>query len=349
MIATIHQSRSDLFPHFGNILLLAEGGQVVYSGRGSSMIQHFASLGHTCPSTTNPADFALDVVSVDLREEKNEVVSRGKVQNLIRQFAETQQSKKLALQNGPKVEGLGLAGLKGRAYAPMRVAVPILLRRGFLCFKRRPDLAVARIMQVVGLGLFIDLFFAPLKMDYLSLQNRLGVIQQTLSGELSLSHNVGCVGTDLSVSVLCGNVAERWPIPVGTRCLLQSTVDPCLLYLLLIPSQEYADRAYSVNSFFFTYLILEVPFEIASSLLFSLLLVGVNLQRTVSMHLVIVLVSFCLASCGESVGIMFNTLILDSTGFALNITGPLLLISVVMAGEHPLCLLLGLVFEKSIS
>jgi len=151
------------------------------------MVQHFASLGHACPSTTNPADFVLDIVSVDLREEKNEAVSREKAQNLINQFAVTQQSEKLALRNGPKAEELGLAGLEGRDHAPMRVAVPILLRRGLLCFKRRPDLAAARIMQMVGLGFFIDLFFAPLKTDYVSLQNRLGVVQQVLAGKLSLS------------------------------------------------------------------------------------------------------------------------------------------------------------------
>ena len=188
------------------------------------MVQHFASLGYACPSTTNPADFALDIVSVDLREEKNEAISREKVQNLIRQFAATQQSDKLAHRNEPKAEGLGLKGLEGRDHAPMRVAVPILLRRGFLCFKRRPDLAAARIMQVVGLGLFIDLFFAPLKTDYLSLQNRLGVVQQILAGMLSLSHKLA-VRTYLSVSVLCGVVTERWSVPVGTRCLLQGTVD----------------------------------------------------------------------------------------------------------------------------
>ena len=183
MIATIHQSRSDLFPHFGNILLLAKGGQVVYSGRGSNMLRYFASLGHTCPSTTNPADFALDIVSIDLREEKNETISREKAQTLILQFATTQQSEKLAVQNEPKVEELGLAGLEGRDYTPMYVAMPILLRRALLCFKRRPDLAVARIMQVVGLGVFIALFFAPLKTDYLSFQNRLGVIQQIIASE----------------------------------------------------------------------------------------------------------------------------------------------------------------------
>jgi hypothetical protein len=183
VIATIHQSRSDLFPHFANILLLAKGGQVAYSGKGNNILQYFAPLGYKCPSTTNPADFALDIVSVDLREERNEVASREKVENLIRQFAATQESEKLAVQNEAKVVGLGLAGLEGREPTSMRIAVPILIRRGLLCFKRRPDLAVARIMQVVGLSTFIALFFAPLKTDYISFQNRLGVIQQILAGE----------------------------------------------------------------------------------------------------------------------------------------------------------------------
>ena len=90
MIATIHQSRSDLFPHFGNILLLAKGGHVAYYGKGSNILQHFASLGQTCPSTTNPTDFALDIVSIDLREENKEAASREKVENLVHQFAAIQ-------------------------------------------------------------------------------------------------------------------------------------------------------------------------------------------------------------------------------------------------------------------
>ena len=194
MIATIHQSRSDLFPHFGNVLLLAKGGQTAYSGKGSDMLPYFASLGHTCPSTTNPADFALDIVSVDLREEEKEAISREKVEGLVRQFAATQQPEKLAAKaNGGE---LGLTDLEGRDPTPMRIAVPILVTRGLLCFKRRPDLAVARIMQVVGLAIFIALFFAPLKTDYISFQNRLGVIQQVLSRAY------------LSFSPRCGSLPE---------------------------------------------------------------------------------------------------------------------------------------------
>ena len=102
---------------------------------------------------------------------------------------------------------------------------------------------------------------------------------------------------------------------------------------LLNSSQEHADGAYSVNSFFFVYLILEVPFEIASGFLFSLLLIAADLQRTVSMFFLIALVSFSMVSCGESLGIIFNTLIIDGTGFALNITNTLISIGITMAGE----------------
>jgi hypothetical protein len=173
VIATIHQSRSDLFPHFGNVLLLAKGGQVAYSRRGSDMLRHFAFLGHTCALTTNPADFALDVISVDLREERNEAISREKVDNLIRQFTAIQQCEKFGIRDKAGTGELGLAGLEERDLTPMHIAMPILIKQSCLRFKRQPALAVARIMQVVALGIFITLFFAPLKTDYFSFQNRL--------------------------------------------------------------------------------------------------------------------------------------------------------------------------------
>jgi hypothetical protein len=44
---------------------------------------------------------------------------------------------------------------------------------------------------------------------------------------------------------------------------------------------------------------------------------------------------FCIVSCGESVGIMFNSLF-DHTGFAINITSILISIAVLMAGIYSL-------------
>ncbi|KAL8993395.1 MAG: hypothetical protein Q9188_007340, partial [Gyalolechia gomerana] len=78
LILTIHQARSDLFNHFGNILLLARGGSPVFAGKGSDMLPHFASLGFHCPTATNPADFALDLITVNLQHASLEAITREK-------------------------------------------------------------------------------------------------------------------------------------------------------------------------------------------------------------------------------------------------------------------------------
>jgi hypothetical protein len=41
---------------------------------------------------------------------------------------------------------------------------------------RQPEILIARIMQVVGLGIVLSLYFAPLKHDYFAVQNRLGFL-----------------------------------------------------------------------------------------------------------------------------------------------------------------------------
>jgi hypothetical protein len=41
---------------------------------------------------------------------------------------------------------------------------------------RQPDILIARVMQVVGLGIVLALYFAPLKNDYLYIQNRMGFL-----------------------------------------------------------------------------------------------------------------------------------------------------------------------------
>ncbi|KAL2058543.1 hypothetical protein ABVK25_001271 [Lepraria finkii] len=75
LFLTVHQSRSGLFKYFNNILLLAPGGSPVYVGKGSLILNHFASLGFECPTTTNPADFALDLITVSLQNATKESTS----------------------------------------------------------------------------------------------------------------------------------------------------------------------------------------------------------------------------------------------------------------------------------
>ncbi len=175
LILTIHQSRSDLFKHFGNVLLLARGGSPAYAGKGSLMLPHFASLGYECPTATNPADFALDLITVDLQHSTKEATSREKVRSLILDWDKTQPG---IIQSTSHIDTPAQLGSLARAITPFRIAFPLLLHRSFINFRRNPPSVVARTTQVLGFSIILTLFFAPLKDDYYSVQTRLGFIQE---------------------------------------------------------------------------------------------------------------------------------------------------------------------------
>ncbi|KAI9752269.1 MAG: hypothetical protein M4579_005693 [Chaenotheca gracillima] len=294
LILTIHQSRSDLFKHFGNVLLLARGGYPVYSGKGDGMLPHFASLGYDCPQTTNPADFALDLITVDLQHAKREAVSREKVRTII----EGWQSDSLVLAENTKISTPAELGGMKRKMTPFHIAYPLLVHRGIINFRRQPELILGRIMQVVGFGIVLALFFAPLKNDYYSVQTRLGFVQ-----EVTALYFVGML-QNIAVYPKEKDVFYR----------------------------EHDDRVYSVEAFFLQYTTNEIPFEVISGLIFAVLAdIAPGLPRTPELFFLMAFNCFCIINTGESIGIMFGTLFAH-TGFAVNVTSVFLSIATLMAG-----------------
>jgi ABC-type multidrug transport system ATPase subunit len=295
LILTIHQSRSDLFKHFGTVLLLARGGSPVYAGTGTGMLPHFDKLGHPCPITTNPADFALDLITIDLQHSTKEEASRATVGKLIDHWSNN--AIVLAESTVAIATPAQLGALK-RSITSFFIAYPILVHRAVINLRRQPDLLVARIMQVIGLGVILTLFFAPLKNDYYSVQNRLGFIQ-----EFGAFYFVGML-QNVAVYPSERNVFYR----------------------------EHDDGAYSVEAFFMQYATCEIPFEIITCFVFAIFVdLIAALPRTPTVFFVCFFNCFCIVSCGESLGIMFNTLF-DHTGFAVNITSVFLSVAMTMTG-----------------
>lgn len=175
LILTIHQSRSDVFQHFHKLLLLARGGHTVYAGRGADMIPYFRSLGYECPSQTNPADFALDLITVDLQQADREAMTRERVQRLI--DAWQQKPTETGEQRSQIATPAELGSLMKQMH-PFRVTFPIVFYRSALNFFRQPELLMARTSQVIGIAIIMALFIAPLKNDYPSVQSRMGTIQE---------------------------------------------------------------------------------------------------------------------------------------------------------------------------
>jgi ABC-type multidrug transport system ATPase subunit len=359
VIMTIHQARSNLFQTFGNILLLTRGGSPAYAGSAKNLVSYFASLGYNCPQHTNPGDYALDLVTVDLQQESNEMESRKKADYLLAAWAEQVRLSELEAQRvhhspSPDVQGEGgytrsqqaLLEAEGksdetcsgesdkgkasdtgvgvdsrtpvrrrstmttitspaelgallRKPTPFLAAIPILIQRATINFCRQPELLIARTMQVLGLALVLTLFTAPLHDDYFSVQNRVGFIQN-----ISAFYFVG----------ILQNVAV-YPI------------ERDVFY------REQDDGVYGVGAFLFAYTVLELPFEIVSSLMYGLLAVfAVGLPRTAPSYFTSALACLGIVSCGESLGIMLNTVFARNTGFAVNLTTVFVAVAQTIAG-----------------
>ncbi|KAH8423957.1 putative ABC efflux transporter [Aspergillus melleus] len=301
LVMTIHQARSDLFQHFSSVLLLARGGYPVYAGEGARMLPYFSGIGYTCPKTTNPADFVLDLITVDLQAADREALTRERVQSLIDSWNDGEKVVALGDETARRPSQMAtpaeLGSLK-RQMLPFRTTYPLVLRRAAINFWRQPDLVMARSMQIVGISIIMALFFAPLKNDYIAVQSRMGFIQ-----EFTALYFVG----------MLQNIA-----------IYPSERD--VFY------REAQDNCYATTTFLVQYTTLEIPFEILSSLIFGVLAAYAdNLARTPQMFLIASFNCFCIINCGESLGIMFCTLF-SHVGFAVNITSTLLSIATILGG-----------------
>ncbi len=70
------------------MVILLSKGSLVYAGlAGQSMMDYFKEQGYDCPLNTNPADFYLDISSIDLRNAKAEGASKERVTKLIRSYS----------------------------------------------------------------------------------------------------------------------------------------------------------------------------------------------------------------------------------------------------------------------
>jgi hypothetical protein len=268
VILTIHQSRSDLFQKFGKVLLLARGGAPVYAGNAGGLLPHFDALGYQCPTTTNPTDFAMDLITIDLQQSSREEATRKRVRSLILACS---RSNIVAGSIPTTISTPAELGALIRQPVAFIFAYTILVQRAFINFRRQPPLLMARIMQVSSLAVILVLFFAPLKHDYASIQNRLGFIQEFCPFIfVGMLQNVAVYPNEKDVFY-----------------------------------RENDDGVYGVEAFLAQYITLELPFEVVTSFIFAVLTdLAAGLPRNTQMFFACFVNCFCIVSAGESMGIM---------------------------------------------
>jgi ABC-type multidrug transport system ATPase subunit len=91
-ILTLHQPRASIWKMLDSFILMAPGGRVCYAGPRQSALIYFRSLGYECPEETNPAEFFIDLVSVDTEDSLQARRDEARIDRLARAFQASQQN-----------------------------------------------------------------------------------------------------------------------------------------------------------------------------------------------------------------------------------------------------------------
>lgn len=78
VVTTIHQPRSNIYSMFDMLLLLSQG-RVMYFGPAKDAVAYFSALNFRCPAQFNPADYFIDLISVDSRSPDAEALTKKRV------------------------------------------------------------------------------------------------------------------------------------------------------------------------------------------------------------------------------------------------------------------------------
>ena len=82
VLMTIHQPRETIVKLFDKIMLLSQG-YCVFFGNLSDALNYFEKNGFPCPEDSNPANFFIDLITVDYRSEEKQKASENRINKLV--------------------------------------------------------------------------------------------------------------------------------------------------------------------------------------------------------------------------------------------------------------------------
>lgn len=88
IVLTLHQPRTSIWDLLDNVMILTPTGYCVYHGQRSEVLQYFDDIGYKCPINTNPAEFLIDLVSVNTTNRESIACSYTRIQSLVDRFKE---------------------------------------------------------------------------------------------------------------------------------------------------------------------------------------------------------------------------------------------------------------------
>ncbi|KAJ1767259.1 hypothetical protein IW140_005994 [Coemansia sp. RSA 1813] len=199
VLMTIHQPSARIFNTFDKIILLSQG-HLVYFGPTSTAIEYFANIGYQCPVHENPADYFVDLMTLDYRNERVLAESKSRVSILVYNFIRYKAKRLYDGQNNvgsslilgdkdvsetqisdiqpsslplPQTESLHLSQNSRNSWMH---EYKTLVKRDWVNILRNRPYLVSQLMQSLFTGLIVGFMFFYLKHDSISVQNRMGIL-----------------------------------------------------------------------------------------------------------------------------------------------------------------------------
>jgi ABC-type multidrug transport system ATPase subunit/ABC-type multidrug transport system permease subunit len=157
ILSSIHQPSADIFELFDYALLLSSGGCCIYFGPVAKMIQYFTEMNFPCPINANPADFYVDLASID--GEENIETEKARIQGLISNYLMTHQIIVEEFTETEKANFSGNYNLSTYSVNYFR-QFSILLKRFWISSVRDIISIYSDLLQVIFTGfIFIGIFW----------------------------------------------------------------------------------------------------------------------------------------------------------------------------------------------
>ncbi|KAF2072983.1 hypothetical protein CYY_005695 [Polysphondylium violaceum] len=207
IICTIHQPRYNIFDMFDSLLLLGEGSTIYY-GEASLAIKYFNRHGHHCHPSINPADFFMDLINVQIKENQDDddydpndiemvspdissskVVKRLTTEEIHRLKKEYSISEECtitkdyleAMEQDDKKNKKQFTYVKNEP-PTFWTQLTLLVQRELLNAKRHPMAFRVQFFQAIFQGLLCGLVYYQLGVGQSSIQSRTGVVSWLVMG-----------------------------------------------------------------------------------------------------------------------------------------------------------------------
>mmetsp|Transcript_8531 Transcript_8531/g.7643 ORF Transcript_8531/g.7643 Transcript_8531/m.7643 type:complete len:481 (+) Transcript_8531:366-1808(+) len=317
VLTVIHQPRSSIFSMFDFLLLISEG-RTMYYGPSNYAIDYFNKIGYSCPTQYNPADYFLDLVSLDTRTIQSEIETRNTIELLVTFWNNTIISKSEDTEEHKfvDIELSSSSNDEKRSQASLRSISDMVASSYLIINDNHPKSVIGHI--IFWFTSFYYLSWraaAEIYRNFGSIAIKLATVLFFAVILSLLYHNVKYSQT---------NIQDR--IGLLYFITLNQSFTPLVGVLRLFPaekriiSREIAVGSYPLSSYFLSRVIAELPGQTITTIVFcSIVYWSSNLNpnpiRFLIFLCVVILESFCAIALGFALGsISPNDVIANALG-----------------------------------